>query len=278
MIKILKEEGTTDEQKKESCLLDIQKTEAHKKELETALQDLSSSLEQAADEISTIKAEIDATKADIAALDKSVAEATEQRKEEHAAFVASSASNNAAIDLLKMAVNRLNKFYNPSMYNAPKEEPELVQATDSQDGIFFAQVSARQRDGKSAGVLALLADISKDVELKMGEEKHDEEESQTDYETSMNEAAAKRAADSKVIVDAEVTKSESVAALEDLKAQQSEKGTLLKSVGERLGDLHKFCDMLIETFEERKKARESEIESDASAQMVLKSTSGKAER
>merc|ERR1719324_488837 len=134
--------------------------------------------------------------------------------EEHAAFVASSASNNAAIDLLKMAVNRLNKFYNPSMYNAPKEEPELVQATDSQDGIFFAQV----------------------------------------------------------------TKSESVAALEDLKAQQSEKGTLLKSVGERLGDLHKFCDMLIETFEERKKARESEIESDASAQMVLKSTSGKAER
>merc|ERR1719299_234821 len=46
-------------------------------------------------------------------LDKSVAEATEQRKDEHAEYLEEAAANQAALDLLGMAKNRLNKFYNP---------------------------------------------------------------------------------------------------------------------------------------------------------------------
>jgi hypothetical protein len=48
--------------------------------------------------------------AGIAALDKSVAEATDQRKQEHADFIELEALDNQAKDLLGVAKNRLNKF------------------------------------------------------------------------------------------------------------------------------------------------------------------------
>ena len=46
-------------------------------------------------------------------MDKSVAEATETRKAEHAEATTVAAQNNAAVQLLGVAENRLNKFYNP---------------------------------------------------------------------------------------------------------------------------------------------------------------------
>merc|ERR1712217_865688 len=57
------------------------------------------------------------------ALDRSVAEATEQRKEEHAAHLELMSSDSAAKELLGFARNRLNKFYAPKLYKpAPKTE------------------------------------------------------------------------------------------------------------------------------------------------------------
>merc|ERR1719498_1381811 len=63
--------------------------------------------------------EIEALVEGIKELDKSVAEATAQRKEEHEDFVAELAANNAAKDIIGIAKNRLTKFYNPKMYKAP---------------------------------------------------------------------------------------------------------------------------------------------------------------
>merc|ERR1712045_701044 len=57
--------------------------------------------------------------AGIQALDKSVAEATEQRKAENAEFKALVASDTAAEEVLAFAKNRLNQFYNPKLYRAP---------------------------------------------------------------------------------------------------------------------------------------------------------------
>merc|ERR1711896_83764 len=51
--------------------------------------------------------------------DKSVSEATEQRKEENKEYTELMASDAAAKELLGFAKNRLNKFYNPKLYKAP---------------------------------------------------------------------------------------------------------------------------------------------------------------
>merc|ERR1712072_997170 len=55
----------------------------------------------------------------IKALDKAVADATEQRKEENEDFTELMASDSAAKELLGFAKNRLNKFYNPKLYKPP---------------------------------------------------------------------------------------------------------------------------------------------------------------
>merc|ERR1719254_162642 len=69
--------------------------------------------------IATLTSEIDALEDGIKSLDKQVAEATEERKTEHAENVETLANDNAAKELIGLAINRLNKFYNPKLYVAP---------------------------------------------------------------------------------------------------------------------------------------------------------------
>merc|ERR1719482_2536325 len=84
-------------------------------------------IDDMASTIATLGEEIEALKAGIVELDKSVAEATEQRKEENEDYTALMASNTAALQLLELAKNRLNQFYNPKLYKPPPKR-ELTEA------------------------------------------------------------------------------------------------------------------------------------------------------
>merc|ERR1719182_1115028 len=79
--------------------------------------------------IATLAEEIEALKAGIVELDKSVAEATEQRKEENEDYTALMASNTAALQLLELAKNRLNQFYNPKLYKPPPKRELTAEDT-----------------------------------------------------------------------------------------------------------------------------------------------------
>merc|ERR1740138_366969 len=69
--------------------------------------------------IATLGEEIKALEEGIVALDKSVAEATDQRKEEHQDFTELMAADTAAKELIGFAKNRMQKFYNPKLYKPP---------------------------------------------------------------------------------------------------------------------------------------------------------------
>merc|ERR1719399_941640 len=119
LVATLKKEQEEDDAKKEWCEEELDKTEDTKKELQNKVSDLETAIDDASESITNLKAEIEALDDGIRALDKEVAEATENRKEEHDEFEATYAANAAAVDLLGFAKNRLNKFYNPSQYKAP---------------------------------------------------------------------------------------------------------------------------------------------------------------
>merc|ERR1719440_597121 len=71
----------------------------------------------------TLASEIASLGKEIKDLDKAVAEATENRKTEHSEFLTFQTENNAALQLIEKAKNRLNKFYRPTLYKeAPKQE------------------------------------------------------------------------------------------------------------------------------------------------------------
>merc|ERR1719238_2412082 len=123
MVKVVGKEQVADDEKKAYCEVELDKTEDEIKVLEHKIEDLEKAIEEAKAAVETLAAEIEALEDGIKALDKAVAEATDQRKEDHEAFVELMAADNAAKDIIGIAKNRLNKFYNPKLYKAaPKRE------------------------------------------------------------------------------------------------------------------------------------------------------------
>merc|ERR550525_2342313 len=124
MVAILGEEQTADDDKKAYCEAELDKTEDEKKALERKVDDLGVALEDAKGMIATLTEEIAALVEGIKNLDKSVVEATENRKAENVAYKELMAADTAAEKLLAMAGNRLAKFYTPKLY-APPPKQEL---------------------------------------------------------------------------------------------------------------------------------------------------------
>merc|ERR1719382_758765 len=98
-----------------------------KKVLEKTIADTTTAIETTKEGIATATEEIEALTLGIKKLDVQVAKATQQRKEENDEYKELMASDGAAKELLKMAQNRLNKFYNPKLYKAEAAAASFVQ-------------------------------------------------------------------------------------------------------------------------------------------------------
>merc|ERR1719389_953320 len=116
MSAVLKEEQKNDDAQKAFCDKDLEASAKEQKDTEDAIATSTAFIEEttAASEVAT--EEIAALQKEIKALDKAVAEATEQRKEGHADFLQFQTENNAALQLIDKAKNRLFKFYRPTVY------------------------------------------------------------------------------------------------------------------------------------------------------------------
>jgi septal ring factor EnvC (AmiA/AmiB activator) len=83
----LLDKGTQDDAiKKEVCSVEIDMNEDKKKALEVSISGLANQIDTTEESLEMLTADIKALSIGIAALDKSVAEATEQRKEENEAY------------------------------------------------------------------------------------------------------------------------------------------------------------------------------------------------
>merc|ERR1719335_388225 len=119
MVVLLGKEQKGDDKKKEYCEVEFDKTEDIIKELQKSSDDAGKVIDEESEIIESTTEDIAMLTARIKDLDTSVAVATETRKEEHAEYTENLAANNAAKELIEMAKNRLNKFYNPKLYKAP---------------------------------------------------------------------------------------------------------------------------------------------------------------
>merc|ERR1719486_1275427 len=119
MVVVLKKEQVDDDHKKEFCTVELDLADDKKKELERGISDSEKAMAEIDDGLATVTDEIAALETSIKDLDKSVAVATEQRKEENEEYTALMASNTAAKELILFAKNRMQKFYNPKLYKPP---------------------------------------------------------------------------------------------------------------------------------------------------------------
>jgi len=292
MVATLKQEQLDDDHKKEYCAKQFDLADDKKKGLERAISDLETRISDAKDGIATSQSEIKALGESITALDKSVADATEQRKEEHEEFTELMSSDSAAKEILGFAKNRLNKFYNPAQYKAPpkRELTDEDRATLAAGGTLapaavLSQVGEhnvaapppapeapgayKKKGEESGGVIAMIDLIVKDLDKEMTVAKTEEADAQGDYETMMKDSAAKRADDSKTLANKEGTLADLQSSLQ---ADTEEKSSTTKELGatvQYINSLHAECDWLLQYFDVRKEARTSEIDALGKAKAVL---------
>jgi len=301
MVALLGKEQKDDEDKKAYCETELDTADDEKKRLERAISDLEKAIEENKAAVETLITEIADLEQGIKDLDKQVAEATEQRKEEHEDFVENLAANNAAKDLLEIAKNRMNKFYNPKLYRPPAkrelsaEERITVNLggtappTAAPGGIAgtgvgaLAQVAKRdapppppetfgayaKKGGESNGVIAMIDLLKKDLTTEIQTMEFEEKDAQADYEKLVTDSAAKRAADSQSIAEKTAAKADAENSLQkDGEEHKAKMGEAMANA-EYIHNLHLECDWLIENFALRAEMRAGEVDSLKKAKAIL---------
>merc|ERR1719482_104772 len=303
MVVLLGKEQVADDEKKAYCEAEFDKADDKKKALERSISDLEKSLEEAKEGVSTLAEEIKVLEDGIVKLDREVAAATETRKAEHTEFVGTLAANQAAVKLIEIAKNRMNKFYNPKLYKPPPkreltEEERItlnmggtLAPTNPPGGIAGTGIGLEQtgsgsiaapppppeagigeykkKGEESGGVIQMMDNLKADLQKEITEMEVTEQNAQEDYETMVKDAADTRAADSLSIEEKETAKAGVEADL--VKAGDAKAGAEdeLMATKEYIADLHAECDWLMSNYDTRKEARAAEIDALKKAKAVL---------
>jgi hypothetical protein len=287
MVALLGEEQVDDEAKKAYCEKEFDESEDEQKVLARSIDLVTKAIDKNKAAIQTLTEEIAALTEAIKDTDTRVSESTEQRKDEHADYLADKASNTAALKILGLAKNRLNQFYNPKLYKAPPKQELSSEARIVENmGGAFVQIRAhtvrdapapppetwdayQKKGGESSGVISMIDLLNADLNKEMQENEVDEKNAQEEYEQFMSDSATRRADDSKLLAEKESTKADAMAAF--TKNKQDKKDTLSEAYAndKYIHNLHGECDWLIMNFDTRKAARAGEVESLKNAKAVL---------
>merc|ERR1719507_291121 len=242
MVVNLKREQQDDDAKKEYCSTQLDATDDKRKGLEQSISDSETAIEEMDGAIATLVMEINALEAGIRALDKSVAEATDCRKAENAAYKELMTNDSTAKEVLLWAQNRLYKFYDPKLYKAPPArtltEGETIYEsfggtvpTPVPSGIAGTGIGASltqvapppppetfgpytKKTEESHGVIEMIDILIADLDKEMQEAEVEEKDAQKEYEVMMEESAKKRAQDTQAVTQKTSAKAQTEEALE----------------------------------------------------------------
>jgi len=295
MIAILTKDNADDAAQKDFCIAELTKTESEKTATDDKLDSLAAEISEVTDGIAATDEKIKSLEESIATLNKDVAEATEQRKKEHELYTSDLSANELALELIAKAKNRLQKFYNPTLYKAPPKkemsmEEKIIAAGSSalvqQEAEFdasFIQIRrvtkvappeapegpAPYKKSGSSGVLALMDMVMGEVKTGITEMKMDEKYAQKDYVELMEDSKESRATDLKSLTESQSSKADLEGSLTEAKENQMLTLEQSQNVIATLAKLHGSCDFIIKNFELRLNARTAEIEGLKTAKAVL---------
>jgi len=308
MVEVLGAEQKDDDTQLAFCKSELSKSAQNKKETEGKIASLEASLEDMSATVSTLASEIANLQTEIKTLDTAVAQATEQRKSEHATHTSAQAENQAATELVEKAKNRLFQFYRPSLHVAEErreltEEEQIAISAGGADPRdveeasaaaqanlpTFVQVRAHttdedaavpppppetfgaysKKDNKSNGVIGLMDMMIEELKTDYTDAEHAEALAQKDYEHLMSSSQKSRATAAKSITEKESAKAEWTEKIENSKTSHASTTDALLKLNEFIAGLHSQCDFLLENASMRAEARTNEIEGLKNAAAVL---------
>merc|ERR1719324_1194729 len=153
----------------------------------------------------------------------------------------------AAMGLVEKAKNRMQKFYNPTLYKAPPKKEMSMEEKIMQAGSFVQirrsefdvapppppetfEGGAVKKNEKSAGVIGLMDMIIKDLGNDMKDAEYEEKTAQKDYAELMADSQASRAGDTKSLTGKQSSKAEIEGKLQTSKETQAATAQDLKLI------------------------------------------------
>lgn len=281
MIGVINAEIVADTKKKEWCTEELLKAEAAQTKAQEKMDTTAAEVAQVKDEIESFDEDLKSLQEEVTKIDKEVAGATEQRKKEHSEYTETLQMTEAAIALLAKAKNRLQKFYNPTLYKAPPKT-EMSMEDKIIGSYSFIQ---RHAQGKkqlpdipelpkyekqnSGGIIALMDTLTKELEMDMSESGYAEKTAQKEYVELMGETQASRAQAMKAIVEKKGSKAELESRLVKGKKTSTENYEELSNAHTLVQEIHASCDEVVENFADLAAAKSAELESLKSAKAVI---------
>jgi len=285
MIGVLNTETVADVKKKEWCTEELLKAEKAQTKAQEKVDATAAEVSQVQDEIDGFAEDLGALEKEVTSIDKEVAGATEQRKKEHSEYTETLQMTEAAIALLAKAKNRLQKFYNPTLYKAPPKTEKSMEDKIIDSYAFIQIHNAHGKKAKkdlpempeipkyekqnSGGIIALMDKLTKELQMDMSEAGYAEKTAQKEYVELMGETQVSRQQAMKAIVEKKGSKADLESRLVKGKKTGKENFEELTNAHTLVQEIHASCDEVVESFSDRAAAREQELESLKSAKNVI---------
>jgi len=254
MIAVMGTEQNDDDEKKAYCNKELDSAEDKVKGFMLQIKDADAAVKDAKETIATLEGEIVALTGGLLMLDRSVTEATEQRKKENAAFKVVKAGNAAAGKLIGMAKDRLSEFYG-------------LQVT----ATAFLQVrrATVYKSQEAGGVIGMMDALAAELEKETAVASAEESDAQADYEKYIADSKTMRADNSAILEDKTAAKADAEGALQGHQDVMEGAFGKLKGSNDQLKAIHKDCDWLLANYDARKEARADEVDALGKAKAVL---------
>jgi chromosome segregation ATPase len=262
LIAKLEAEASSEADEKAYCDDQMAKTEEKKQELEFDISKLTSKIDVASSRSAALKEDVKELQADLATLAKEQLEMDRIRSETHANYVQAKADLEAGLQGVRKALSVLREYYGSGAAAA------MIQGTMAQPAVPEYHEKA---SGAGSSIIGLLEVVESDFAKSLASEETEESDAQTQYEKVSQENEI-----SKTMKSQDVTyKVKEFKSLDkqvsELTSDKETAGTELQAVLEYYSKIKDRCIAKPETYEERKRRRESEISGLKEALSILES-------
>lgn len=263
MIESMVQEQEADDKKKNWCEEEIDATNAELAEVKDHIVHTQQEFESGNRERVEVEESLEVVRKELAQIEKAMADATAQRKKEAAVYLQTRSELQVATQLLKKARDRLAEQYqNPNPQSSLMQSPQRQEDRDTADmlGLSFIQVGKGDRNAAGNGILSMIDELRKDLDVEATALKVGEQAAVKDFKDTMANGKDSKESKSNDIVNKSATLGRIKEQIGTARQKLKETGEEKLAIENKLLSIHKNCDFLIGSYEQRKKARATELD------------------
>jgi len=255
MIAKLLQEAAEEATQKAFCDKEIGESKASKDEKQGKLDKVNSRLEKAESTIATLTEEITTLTKEIAESDAAVSKATKIRNDEKSVFMAVSKDLTECQEAVAAATEVIREYY---------EGASLIQM-----GQKAKSETDEDAEGDGSGILGMLEVAESDFATSLAEAKTVEEQSKAEFDKLISESKMLKATKTMEVKGKQSEVASLKTTVSDLGSDKEGLTGELDAVLAYLDKLKPQCETKVPSYEERKAAREQEIEGLKNALEIL---------